>query len=62
MVMVARFVKWKNRDMDVFAKERFFLRYLAKHFENKVTELHSCLVTSEAVRVSNLKNLNGRPH
>ena len=44
------------------AKERFFLRYLAKQFENKVTELHSCLLTSEAVRVSSLKNLNRRPH
>lgn len=62
MVTAARFVKWKNGDMDVFAKERFFLRYLAKHFENKITELHSCLVTSEAVRVSSLKNLNGCPH
>lgn len=38
MVTAARFVKWKNGDMDVFAKERFFLRYLAKHFENKITE------------------------
>lgn len=62
MLTAARFVKWKNGDMDVFAKERFFHRYLAKHFGNKVTELHSCLLTSEAVRVSSLKNLNGRPH
>ena len=37
IVTVARFVKWKNGDMNVFVKEIFFLRYWAKHFENKVT-------------------------